>query len=60
MAVLPGRKPACCATSRRICGTKWTWARVSFPTLYFVSRPSRRMLGAKFTLVPWSPTSTHR
>eukprot|EP00969_Alexandrium_andersonii_P279269 12343856-Alexandrium_andersonii.AAC.1 len=44
-AVLPDLNPTCCVTSRRICGTKWMQQRFSFPTLYFASRPSRRMLG---------------
>eukprot|EP00969_Alexandrium_andersonii_P034152 1493414-Alexandrium_andersonii.AAC.1 len=54
-AVLPDRKPGRCDKSRRSLGAKWMWARFSFPTLYFASRPSRRMLGTKFTFVPWSP-----
>eukprot|EP00969_Alexandrium_andersonii_P333491 14738896-Alexandrium_andersonii.AAC.1 len=44
-AVLPDRKPGRCDKSRRIWGTKWMWVRFSFPTLYFVSSPSRRMFG---------------
>eukprot|EP00969_Alexandrium_andersonii_P085654 3776536-Alexandrium_andersonii.AAC.1 len=51
MAVLPDRKPGCCVKSRRSLGTEWMWARFSSPTFYFASRPSRRMLGAKFTFV---------
>eukprot|EP00969_Alexandrium_andersonii_P134428 5947450-Alexandrium_andersonii.AAC.1 len=46
MAVLPDRRPGCCVKSRRSRGARWMWARFSFPALYCVSRPSRRMLGA--------------